>query len=104
MRSYACLLKHLFALQTGAAAVEKDGLRNSLALQRRLANCDLSRSSGDGGVLAAVTVPTPTKAPAVVHVAGTNGKGSVCWKVSKACQVAGLRTGLFTSPHLYDFR
>lgn len=40
----------------------------------------------------------------VVHVAGTNGKGSVCHRVAAALQAAGYRVGLFTSPHMKDFR
>lgn len=39
-----------------------------------------------------------------VHVAGTNGKGSVANMLASACTSSGLRTGLFTSPHLIDFR
>jgi dihydrofolate synthase/folylpolyglutamate synthase len=39
-----------------------------------------------------------------VHVAGTNGKGSVCARIERVLREAGLRTGLFTSPHLVDFR
>ncbi|MEZ4226271.1 MAG: folylpolyglutamate synthase/dihydrofolate synthase family protein [Polyangiaceae bacterium] len=39
----------------------------------------------------------------VVHVAGTNGKGSVCAFVAAAAQAAGKRTGLYTSPHLVKF-
>ncbi len=39
-----------------------------------------------------------------IHVAGTNGKGSVCAQVASVLRAAGLRTGLFTSPHLVDFR
>ena len=39
-----------------------------------------------------------------VHVAGTNGKGSVCALVERILREAGFRTGLFTSPHLVDFR
>jgi dihydrofolate synthase / folylpolyglutamate synthase len=39
-----------------------------------------------------------------VHVAGTNGKGSVCAIVERVLREAGYRTGLFTSPHLVDFR
>ena len=39
-----------------------------------------------------------------VHVAGTNGKGSTCAIVERALRAAGHRTGLFTSPHLVDFR
>ena len=35
-----------------------------------------------------------------VHVAGTNGKGSVCAMIASGLRAAGLRTGLFTSPHL----
>ena len=35
-----------------------------------------------------------------VHIAGTNGKGSVSWKIASGLQQAGLRVGLFTSPHL----
>ena len=40
----------------------------------------------------------------VVHIAGTNGKGSVAWKVARTLQSAGLRTGLFVSPHVSSFR
>ncbi len=38
-----------------------------------------------------------------VHVAGTNGKGSVCAMLASAIQSAGLRVGLYTSPHLRKF-
>ncbi len=39
-----------------------------------------------------------------VHIAGTNGKGSVAHMVASVVQEAGYRTGLYTSPHLRDFR
>jgi dihydrofolate synthase / folylpolyglutamate synthase len=39
-----------------------------------------------------------------VHVAGTNGKGSVSHMLSAVLQKAGYKTGLYTSPHLKDFR
>ncbi len=39
-----------------------------------------------------------------VHVAGTNGKGSVSSMLASVLQESGYRTGLFTSPHLKDFR
>ena len=39
-----------------------------------------------------------------VHIAGTNGKGSVSHMLASILQQAGYRTGLFTSPHLTDFR
>lgn len=39
-----------------------------------------------------------------VHVAGTNGKGSTSHMLASILQSAGYRTGLYTSPHLHDFR
>jgi dihydrofolate synthase/folylpolyglutamate synthase len=39
-----------------------------------------------------------------LHVAGTNGKGSTCAMMDSILRVAGYRTGLYTSPHLVDFR
>jgi len=38
-----------------------------------------------------------------IHVAGTNGKGSVCAMIDSICRTAGMKTGLFTSPHLVRF-
>ena len=40
----------------------------------------------------------------VIHVAGTNGKGSVCAIIDSLCRAQGYRTGLFISPHLVTFR
>jgi len=42
----------------------------------------------------------PEKAFLCIHVAGTNGKGSVCAMVASVLQEQGIKTGLFTSPHL----
>src|SRR5260221_13559641 len=39
-----------------------------------------------------------------VHIAGTNGKGSVSHMLAAILQTAGYKTGLYTSPHLLDFR
>lgn len=39
-----------------------------------------------------------------VHVAGTNGKGSTSHMIASVLQQAGMKTGLYTSPHLRDFR
>ena len=39
-----------------------------------------------------------------VHIAGTNGKGTVAHMLSAILQTAGYKVGLFTSPHLVDFR
>lgn len=47
----------------------------------------------------------PHRAPIrFIHVAGTNGKGSTCAMMASVLRVAGLRTGLYTSPHLVDPR
>src|SRR5208282_310626 len=45
----------------------------------------------------------PERAFPAVHVAGTNGKGSVCAMVESIARASGLRTGLYTSPHLCRF-
>jgi dihydrofolate synthase/folylpolyglutamate synthase len=46
----------------------------------------------------------PHKKYRTIHVAGTNGKGSVSHMLASVLQEAGYRTGLYTSPHLKDFR
>ena len=46
----------------------------------------------------------PEKKVKTIHVAGTNGKGSVCHMLAAIFQQHGYRTGLYTSPHLKDFR
>ena len=46
----------------------------------------------------------PEKQLRFLHVAGTNGKGSICSFAACILREAGLQTGLFTSPHLMDFR
>ncbi len=46
----------------------------------------------------------PQKRLRFIHVAGTNGKGSTCAMVENIYRAAGLRVGLFTSPHLVSFR
>jgi dihydrofolate synthase/folylpolyglutamate synthase len=50
----------------------------------------------------ALGVPPPNER--ILHVAGTNGKGSVCALLDSICRAAGYRTALFTSPHLVTFR
>src|SRR5690349_6116545 len=67
----------------GSAAFKKD-LTNTLTLCERLGN--------------------PQKRFKSIHVAGTNGKGSVSHMLAAIFQKAGYKTGLYTSPHLYDFR
>lgn len=46
----------------------------------------------------------PQKKFRSIHIAGTNGKGSVSHMLAATLQTAGYRTGLYTSPHLKDFR
>ena len=50
------------------------------------------------------TLGRPDQLFPVIHVGGTNGKGSVCALVAGALQAAGWRVGLYTSPHLVSFR
>ncbi|HAX62108.1 MAG TPA: hypothetical protein DCX95_06125 [Elusimicrobia bacterium] len=47
---------------------------------------------------------TPQDKIKIIHVAGTNGKGSVCAYISTVLQKAGYKVGLYTSPHLLDIR
>ena len=46
----------------------------------------------------------PERGLKIIHVAGTNGKGSVCAFLADMLTARGYRTGLFTSPHLVDVR
>lgn len=46
----------------------------------------------------------PQKSLRCIHVAGTNGKGTVCSFLSSVLTSAGYRTGLYTSPYIVDFR
>lgn len=69
--------------RVGAAAYKAD-LNNTLAICKALGN--------------------PEKKIKCVHVAGTNGKGSSSHMLAAVLQQAGYKTGLYTSPHLVDFR
>lgn len=69
--------------RVGSAAL-KPGLDNTIALCAALGN--------------------PHQQFKSVHVGGTNGKGSVSHMLAAILQTAGFKTGLYTSPHLYDFR
>lgn len=46
----------------------------------------------------------PSKACPCIHVGGTNGKGSTATKIAASLQAAGLKVGLYTSPHIATFR
>lgn len=62
----------------------KEGLSNTLALNKHLGH--------------------PHLAYKTIHVGGTNGKGSVSHTIASILQECGYRVGLYTSPHLVDFR
>jgi dihydrofolate synthase / folylpolyglutamate synthase len=77
----------------------QDALEALYGLERRRDKHDL------GGTIALLhALGDPHRRFRSVHVAGTNGKGSVCALVERVLREAGQRTGLFTSPHLVDFR
>ena len=46
---------------------------------------------------------SPEKNLKIIHVAGTNGKGSVCSVLANILKCAGYKIGLYTSPHLKDY-
>lgn len=88
MESYHEILERIFTAypmyhKVGSAAY-KEGLENIEALLDILGN--------------------PQRKLRCVHVAGTNGKGSVSSFLASYFQELGYKTGLFTSPHLVDFR
>ncbi len=86
--NYAETLQYLYEQlpmfqRVGAAAYKKD-LTNTLALSEHFDN-------------------PHTKFPSI-HIAGTNGKGSVAHMLAAVFTEAGYKTGLYTSPHYVDFR
>lgn len=86
--TYKQTLDYLFAKlpmyqRVGAAAYKAD-LNNTIAICNALGN--------------------PEKKLKCIHIAGTNGKGSSSHMLAAILQQAGYKTGLYTSPHLVDFR
>ncbi len=88
MRNYQQTLDYLFAqlpvFQRDGASAYKPTIANTIALCNALGN--------------------PEKKFKSIHVAGTNGKGSTSHQLAAIFQAAGYKTGLYTSPHLKDFR
>jgi dihydrofolate synthase/folylpolyglutamate synthase len=81
-------------------SLQRFGIKLGLENIRRLLD-DLSRSGGLQSAVSDQVIALPWK---VIHVAGTNGKGSVCAMIDSICRAQGHRAGLFTSPHLVTFR
>ena len=86
--SYQASIDYLYSRlplfsRIGAAAIKND-LHNTLEICNFLDN--------------------PQNKFKTIHVAGTNGKGSTSHMLAAIFQEAGYKTGLYTSPHLYDFR
>jgi dihydrofolate synthase/folylpolyglutamate synthase len=92
--SYREALAWLYSLQRFGI---KLGLENS---RRLFAALGCSGVRVKRRVLAAASASTPR----VIHVAGTNGKGSVCAMIDAILRAQGIGSGLFTSPHLVTFR
>ncbi len=86
--NYSQTLDYLFSrlpiFQRIGAPAYKPGLERTLDLCKQLGN--------------------PQNKIKTIHVAGTNGKGSTSHMLASVLQEAGYKTGLYTSPHLKDFR
>ena len=88
MQSYDDVINYLFEhlpyYQRSGQAAYRESLDNTIALDKMFDHPHLNFKS--------------------VHVAGTNGKGSVSHMIASIFMEAGYKTGLYTSPHLKDFR
>ena len=86
--TYTQAVQYLFdsapLFQNIGAAAYKEGLDNTLALDAHFSH--------------------PHRNYRTIHVGGTNGKGSVSHTLAAILQAQGYRVGLYTSPHLVDFR
>ncbi|MCQ2183135.1 MAG: bifunctional folylpolyglutamate synthase/dihydrofolate synthase [Bacteroidales bacterium] len=67
-------------------------------------NSDSFKPGLDGMLSFDAALDHPWQKFRTIHVAGTNGKGSVCTMLAAALAANGLKVGLYTSPHLIDFR
>src|SRR5947207_5055119 len=91
--TYKEALSWLYSLQRFGIKLGLENIRRLLAA--------LSRSGGFQAAVGDLEIALPWK---VIHVAGTNGKGSICAMIDSICRAQGRCTGLFTSPHLVTFR
>ena len=81
MKNYNKTLEYLYGLERFGIKLD---LSNTLSILKYLGN--------------------PHKKFPSVHIAGTNGKGSVAAIMQSVLSEAGYKTGIYTSPHLVDFR
>ena len=92
-----------FGIKLGLENTER--LLHSLSIDFARLNPGSARYAAPARSSHAVSGASPETIPfRVIHVAGTNGKGSVCAMIEAMARAAGYRTGLFTSPHLISFR
>jgi len=80
-----------------------DFLFNSLPMYQRVGKAAYKANLDKTHRLDAAT-GHPHRSFSNIHIAGTNGKGSVSHMLASVLQQSGLKTGLYTSPHLLDFR
>lgn len=94
----------------GSGRIPGDGCRNNMRYQEAI---DWLFSTQMFGIKLGLDGPRrllgeylahPAHGVRVIHVAGTNGKGSTCAMIDSVARACGRRTGLFTSPHLIDYR
>jgi dihydrofolate synthase / folylpolyglutamate synthase len=96
--TYKQALAWLYSLQRFGI---KLGLENT---QRLLAELRVGPGSARAPRAVSSASPEISLAAKIIHVAGTNGKGSVCAMIDAILRAQGFHTGLFTSPHLITFR
>tara|TARA_B100000963_G_scaffold126461_2_gene110381 strand:+ start:2500 stop:3708 length:1209 start_codon:yes stop_codon:yes gene_type:complete len=80
-----------------------DWLFNQLPMYQRTGSISYKADIGNI-VQATEKLGNPHKDFKSIHIAGTNGKGSTSHLIASVLQEAGYKTGLYTSPHLKDFR
>ena len=103
--SYKEALAWLYSLQRFGIKLGLENIRRLIAeLDLGLGSAQPARPSAGASRAVSGAPPETSGEPRVIHVAGTNGKGSVCAMIDSICRAQEYRTGLFTSPHLVTFR
>lgn len=78
-------------------------LYNQLPIYQKIGNRALNKGLFNIKKLTS-KLDNPHKSFKVIHIAGTNGKGSSAHSIASICQENGIKTGLYTSPHFISFR